>query len=368
MNSRRDDALHVFEHLDFTPLEVSLPRGPGWSWRLSRAMPAWLDTVSVVVAMAAGSTAIFALVMLPGADTGGRRLFYALCGVAGVLLVLAVIAGHMGWNRRYGRRVVPVNPELAAFAAANGLDYHATSVVDTSLPPAAGQDANVQRVSMRLRPAEGSPWPPFEIGYRIFHRPVPPDFVPTEKRPYPITIDYGWYVAVPLPRRLPHIALLRRSELSDTNLDLHARYSMGIEFDQTFTLLCPPGYERDALYLFTPDVMAAMLDDAGALQWGAEVLDDRLFFRFPESPLRSAIVEEDLRRAFLLIERTTAELRTQAERYSDSRIGERTLDRVTDAGRRVGTRVRPTMVIAGVGLPLMVLAPFAMVMVGAFAA
>lgn len=357
----RDPELRVFADVDFSPLET----GKATFRRLTRPFPPALGTTLMVLVLTSGSVALFAVVGVAGvADHAGQRTFFAVCGVLALVAFAGSLLAFRAWNRRFGRPMLHVGSRLGDFAAANGFDYHAPTEVDTSLPAAAGQEGMTQRVRHRLRPAPASTLPPFEIGYRFFHRVVPDDFVPTTKRPYPVTLEYGWYAAIPLSRRLPHIALLRRDDPGDSNLDQGSRYSMGVEFDETFTLLCPPGYERDALYLFTPDVLAAMLDDAGAAQFGAEVIDDHLFFRFPVNAFPALLFGADVRRAFLLVERTAAELAKQAGGYRDERIGDRALDLVADSGRRLGTRVRPTAVIAGFGIPLMVLAPFAMFMIG----
>ena len=365
MTERSDDRLRVFADLDFSAFAGPLLGRPR-VWRLRRERPAWLWVLTIVAMITAASTLVFAIprsiaVLIEG-TTPAAGAWIAGWTTASLAVFFGLLWFHHHWNRRFGRRVVSIEDELAAFAEANALVWSPVRRVDHSLPAPTGCEGKVQRLTPLLRPAEGSGWPPFLIGRRVFHDPVPPDFVPTPKRPYPGLVDDGLFVAVPMPRRLPHIALLRDHELSGTPLDLRTAYSMGIEFDEAFTLLCPPGYERDALYLFTPDVMAAMLDDAGGAQWGAEVLDDQLFFRFPPSTLQ-AVFEEDLRRAFLLIERTSVQLTEQARRYADARIGERALDVVADPGRRVrARRVSPATVIGWWLLPLMVLCPFALLL------
>lgn len=47
------------------------------------------------------------------------------------------------------------------------------------------------------------------------------------------------------------------------------------DFNEHFTLYCPPGRERDALQIFTPDVMALLIDHGAA--WDVEIVDDNLF-------------------------------------------------------------------------------------------
>lgn len=364
MTASRHPHLPDFGDLDFSPLEAPDPAARS-TVRYRDPMPVPVSTALTIVAIVSGPVVLLALVGVIVLPTWGQRAFLAVCGGVALLLIVAVISGFGAWDRRHGRRLRAVNALLPAFADANGLSYRAESVVDDTLPAAAGQEGMVQRVGRRLAPLPGSGLPPFEIGYRVFHRPTPAGFVPTERHPYPVSLDYGWYLAVPLPRRLPHIALLRASDRTDSNLDQAAAYPMGVEFDATLTLLVPPGYERDALYLFTPDVLAAMLDDAGSAQWAAEVLDDHLFFRFPHGSVPQAVFAEDLRRAFLLVERTAAELATQAERYRDARTDVPEL--VAAPGRRMRTRIRPSTVVAAFGLPLMVIVPFAMFLFAALA-
>lgn len=89
------------------------------------------------------------------------------------------------------------------------------------------------------------------------------------------------YVAVKLATPLPHIVLdaLGNNSVFGSNLpaafDRDQRLSLEGDFDRYFTLSCPSGYERDALYLFTPDIMARFIDSAAALD--VEIVDDWLF-------------------------------------------------------------------------------------------
>lgn len=90
------------------------------------------------------------------------------------------------------------------------------------------------------------------------------------------------YVQLRLDTPLPHIVLdavgnnglFGASNLPAT-FSRDQRLSLEGDFDQHFALYCPKGYERDALYLFTPDVMARFIDNAAALD--VEIVDDRLF-------------------------------------------------------------------------------------------
>ena len=80
---------------------------------------------------------------------------------------------------------------------------------------------------------------------------------------------------------LPHIVLDATSNngLFGSNLPStfarSQRLSLEGDFDRYFSMYCPEGYETDALYLFTPDIMARFIDNAAALD--VEIVDDWLF-------------------------------------------------------------------------------------------
>ncbi len=101
---------------------------------------------------------------------------------------------------------------------------------------------------------------------------------------------YRWgYVAIKLNALLPNIVLDARGNnglWGQSNLPVvlrpEQRQSLGAEFDEHFTLYCPAGYERDALYLFTPDIMARFIDNAA--QVDVEIVDDWLFL-YAKRPL-----------------------------------------------------------------------------------
>jgi hypothetical protein len=121
-----------------------------------------------------------------------------------------------------------------------------------------------------------------------------------------------------LPRGVPHMILknrhsriLRLSEAINV-----AKMQLEGNFADTFTLYCPLGYERDALYIFTPDVMAACMDLAGNAE--IELVDDNLFI-YTRSP--AALHEPEELAAFLsLVQRLTARFEKQTDAYRDERV------------------------------------------------
>ena len=92
------------------------------------------------------------------------------------------------------------------------------------------------------------------------------------------------FAQLALPSEVPHIVLKNRRSrvlaLAGLGLGNRAVLSLEGDFDRYFTLFCPAGYERDALEIFTPDVMAALIDVANDCE--VELVDDRLllYFRF----------------------------------------------------------------------------------------
>src|ERR1044071_8257923 len=92
---------------------------------------------------------------------------------------------------------------------------------------------------------------------------------------------YRWgYVAVKLDVPLPNIVLdaLGNNGFGSNlpaSFQRAQRLSLEGDLDQHFTLYCPEGYEQDALYLFTPDIMARFIDHAAELD--VEIVDDWMF-------------------------------------------------------------------------------------------
>ena len=128
------------------------------------------------------------------------------------------------------------------------------------------------------------------------------------------------YVAIRVDNLLPHIILDARMNdpAFGSNLGLlqkQQRLSLEGDFDRFFTLYCPTGYEVDALYLFTPDIMLRMMTQAAVLD--VELVDNWVFFYSPEdlSTLRPEMWEW----LFSLVHAMLQKL-AQWERWRDDRL------------------------------------------------
>lgn len=155
----------------------------------------------------------------------------------------------------------------------------------------------------------------------------------------------GGWIKIGLRRTLPHIIV--RATRRGTRAfavaavpDSGQRLSLEGDFDRSFDLYCPAGYEADALYLFTPDVMAQAIDDAGG--WDIEIVDDMLLLVHP----RDVVTTDPARWAEVM--RTADAFATKLEQWErwretqfrdDPAVDEARLDRalVAPAGRRLRT-------------------------------
>lgn len=159
--------------------------------------------------------------------------------------------------------------------------------------------------------------------------------------------QYG-FLRIPLTRRLPHMVLdakknnfLGISNLSDT-FNRSQVLSLEGDFDRYFTLYAPKEYERDALYIFTPDVMLALIEDGGA--YDMEVIDDNLFiYHVTKFDLMS---EQKIRTLLAIAERIGSEIKDQSGYYADERVGDRVQNIVAAPGARLKHGVNWVMVVA----------------------
>ncbi|MCC2028396.1 hypothetical protein KEC56_02445 [Microbacterium sp. YMB-B2] len=216
--------------------------------------------IVVVVIMAA-----IAVPMLVFGVTAAIRSGSSVIGLPFVLfLVVFVGIGVAAFVTSRRKRVARYR--ISRFAAANGMTYE-DQVFD---PPLPGMIFGIgsSRVSEQL--VRGSTPRFVEFGnYRYT--------VKSGKN----STTYRWgYVAVKLDVPLPNIVLdaLGNNGFGSNlpaSFGKDQRLSLEGDFDQYFTLYCPQGYERDALYLFTPDIMARFIDSAAQLD--VEIVDDWLF-------------------------------------------------------------------------------------------
>ncbi len=134
------------------------------------------------------------------------------------------------------------------------------------------------------------------------------------------TVTWG-FLALSLERRLPHMLLDSRQNNSWASPGLAGLFDRGQvlslegDFDRWFTLYCPRQYETDALYVFTPDLMALCIDQVAPFD--VEIIDDWMFVYSP----RAFRMDDPalLDRLFRIIDVVGAKALKQTGRYRDEK-------------------------------------------------
>ncbi|MGR4009439.1 hypothetical protein [Leucobacter sp. 1207-22] len=124
------------------------------------------------------------------------------------------------------------------------------------------------------------------------------------------------YLTLRLPRDLPHIVVdSRRNGKLRQFSPAVVPMSLEGDFDRFFTVYVPTGYERDALELFTPDVMACLIDFGSG--WDMEIVEDRMIVASGKTRKRHD--RDEITALLRFAELFGAELEHQAKTYSDPR-------------------------------------------------
>lgn len=144
---------------------------------------------------------------------------------------------------------------------------------------------------------------------------------------------YG-YIRIDLTRRLPHLVLDGKSNnFLGSNLPAafarSQRLQLEGDFNRYFDLYVPAGYERDALYIMTPDIMALLIDDTK--KYDLEIVGNQLFIYGADGFALDK--KEELERLLNLARRVGAELNEQTDYYSDERVGSRSANIIAEPGR-----------------------------------
>lgn len=177
------------------------------------------------------------------------------------------------------------------------------------------------------------------------------------------------FLALQLDRSLPHIVLdsLANNGIFGSSLstyDKTQRLSLEGDFDRYFTLYCPAEYERDALYVFTPDLMALCIDNVAPFD--VEIIDQWMFvYSAAAFDMMQPAVHH---RLLSIVDTVGAKTLRQTARYSDERIGNFAANVVAPPGQRL-KRTFPVWLIVFLvgflGLALVLPAIFLLVSLGA---
>ncbi|CAL4859041.1 hypothetical protein [Microbacterium sp. MM2322] len=267
-------------------------------------------------------------------------LLLANAGAADVAQVLGLIAGAYGilgaasfvWFAvDLARRAT-----LASFAWANGWAY-ADTLEHTRRPGSAF--TRVLRGRERAVIVSSDPRLPFELGR---HYSVARSREEAATRQWPFS-----FIELPLPTAVPNIFLRNRRRSVVPSLGFgraNAKLDLEGDFASRFTLLVPRGYERDALYIFTPDLMHRVMELGGGAE--IELSGDRLYVYLPHSTRfdRPATMQA----ALVLAEEFHRRFAARTTNYRDDRRGT-----LATGGGAVSLRGQK---LAGNGVPLIAVA------------
>jgi hypothetical protein len=230
-----------------------------------RAAMIWIGAIAVIIGMLAMATGVHEELAHPEPDSMAQ-----LFGMGAMVLLFAIAGWVIWWTALHEQRYRHNRTELwrlSRFAQRNDLDWTPGESRGRDITPLSEQGSLSVIDGMSTRSGL-----PVRIGNSILS---------TQNGSRSHSTRYGGFAAVRLGTRLPNIRIesrrLRRVQVravaGDQTLSLEG------DFDRHFTVRCPTGYERDALYLLTPDVMASLIDHAQ--DFDIELVDDWVILTTP---------------------------------------------------------------------------------------
>lgn len=309
-------------NLDYSILNQPVTRADIDTFKAVSAKPQ--NRIAVIAVFVALGIIALLFILMTTLGNAANPIGLAAAGMIGFIVFSAVIATRVNLKRR---------AKLYKFATINGLQF----LYDVANPSYVGMifdEGDSRRINEAYVFADGT-----EIGNYQYS-------TGSGKNRH----THHWsYVRIKLARQLPHMVLdARKNNLFGNFTNLPDSFSrnqtMSLEgdFNEYFTLYAPKEYERDALYVFTPDVMAAVIDAGQA--YDMEVIDDNLMLYSSD---RGVLDSEDRLSALLaIITKIGNELRDQSDYYADERVGSRVANIVAEPGRRLKNSVSVTTIIA----------------------
>lgn len=315
--------------LDFSPLTSPIAKGELTTFRRERGRGIRSASAQTIV------IAVFALVgaaMLVGVIASGLAAGASASSSGSVVFVLFVavaIAGVIALRWLISRATWTRWLRLSRFAKANGFVFAANAPVP-AYPGAIFGIGSARGVPEQLY-RQGKRY--LDIGNLRYT---------TGSGKNRKTHNWG-YVAIKLDRMLPHMILdAKANNFLGTNLPVSfsrgQMLSLEGDFDRHFTLYCPKEYERDALYVFTPDLMVRLIDEAGLFD--VEIIDDWMFLysarTFDLADPRA------LARAFRIIDTVGEKTLDRTELYADAKVVSGAV--AAASGAALGTRMAANIV------------------------
>jgi hypothetical protein len=325
--------------VDYSPLTAPVSPQDVVAFRrqakASGASWAALNVAVVTTVIAGGFIGVLSLVLVLGLVASGSDPTSAITSLLILLVIAAGVAAAVWASRRgggkWGRRL-----RLTRFAQANGMTFS---------------------------PMQGNPSYPGEI-FQLGRDRTALDHLATASGRFLDMGNFRWitgsgknqtthnwgFLALSLDRNMPNIVLDSKANNTifgsnlPATLDRNQILHLEGDFDRYFTLYCPAQYEQDALYIFTPDLMALLIDETAPFD--VELVDDWMFVYAsrPFDMTNPAV----LQRLFTIADTVGAKALRQTERYADARVGDFGANLVAPQGARLkrGVPVAAIVVVA----------------------
>ena len=273
----------------------------------------------------------------PLGSTGSLMRLFVFCVASSVVAAILLWVGRIVLAMT--RDSIVEQLRLKQFASDNGFTY-TLSIPDPNYPGVIFGTGSYRRIyDQFIGNANGE----FEVG----------NYEYTVRQGKSSTTYRRGYIRIALVRHVAHMLLdgtanntnLLGANLSNLPIAMSRDQTLQLEgdFNKHFTLYAPKEYERDALYVFTPDLMGLLIDEAN--QFDVEVIDDQLYVYGKEFDLSD---QASWRRVFAIISTVGAKTISQTDYYADEQVGDRKIDAVASGGRRLRRGIPWVPVVAAV--------------------
>ncbi len=295
--------------LDYSQLTSSVTRHDVAEFRrqsagsISAATSAISVAVVVVLIVAAAiffSTFLSVSSRFLSGGPSGFVIVVAMFVAAGLVIAVHLVGSYAKWARLL---------RLSRFAQANGLTLTSNGLVPSYAGAIFGI-GSARRVPERLSRTSA---PPIDVGNLTY----------TTGSGKNRKVHHWGYLAIKLGRTLPHMVLdAKANNFFGSNLPTKFSRSQVLQlegdFHRYFTLYCPQEYEPDALYVFTPDLMARLIDEA--VLFDVEIIDDWMFL-YSARPLELTNAAT-IARIFRIVDTVGDKIVGGTKRYADDRVTE----------------------------------------------
>jgi hypothetical protein len=128
------------------------------------------------------------------------------------------------------------------------------------------------------------------------------------------------FTSIKLPRKVPHLVLnFKGNSINPNTYDYHVqKLKLEGDFSKHFDLYAPPDYQIDALQIFTPDVMDALMNFGKDCDF--ELVNDELYVYQPDIGKLFDSADK-LRESLAAVSKVAAQFGKQVTTYSDTRAG-----------------------------------------------